>query len=92
MVRFNYFQEQGAFSRNEAGLYSINVEKMTNAINALSELILVLQGNGDYQGVDALVKESGNIGKTLAEDLARLETANIPVDITFKQGKEVLGL
>ncbi|KGJ87236.1 dipeptidyl-peptidase 3 family protein [Colwellia psychrerythraea] len=92
MVRFNYFQEKGAFSRNEQGLYSINVEKMTAAIDSLSELILTLQGNGDYQGVDNLVKESGVIGETLAADLARLETANIPVDIVFKQGKEVLGL
>jgi hypothetical protein len=92
MVRFNYFKKQGAFSRNKEGLYSINVEKMTAAINSLSELILVLQGNGDYQGVDNLVKESGNISTTLAKDLARLEAAKIPVDITFKQGKEVLGL
>jgi len=92
MVRFNYFQEKGAFSRNEQGLYSINVEKMTAAIDSLSELILTLQGNGDYQGVDSLVKESGIIGDTLAADLARLEAANIPVDIVFNQGKEVLGL
>ncbi|WP_057830634.1 dipeptidyl-peptidase 3 family protein [Colwellia sp. TT2012] len=92
MVRFNYFQEHGAFSRNEQGLYSINIEKMTAAIDSLSELILTLQGNGDYQGVDKLLKESGVIGETLAADLARLEAANIPVDIFFKQGKQVLGL
>lgn len=92
MVRFNYFQEKGAFSRNEQGLYSIDVDKMTAAIDSLSELILTLQGNGDYQGVDSLVKESGVIGETLAADLASLEANNIPVDIVFKQGKEVLGL
>lgn len=92
MVRFNYFKEHGAFSRNKEGLYSINVAKMSAAIDSLSELILTLQGNGDYQGVDELVKNSGVINETLAADLARLETANIPVDIVFKQGKAVLGL
>ncbi|PKG86407.1 Zn-dependent hydrolase [Colwellia sp. 75C3] len=92
MVRFNYFQENGAFTRNEQGLYSINVDKMTAAIDSLSQLILTLQGNGDYKGVDSLVKESGVIGETLAADLARLEAASIPVDIVFKQGKKVLGL
>lgn len=92
MVRFNYFQEKGAFSRNEQGLYSIDLAKMTAAIDSLSEKILTLQGNGDYQGVDKLVKESGVIGETLAADLARLEAANIPVDIVFKQGKQILGL
>ncbi|MBA6287411.1 dipeptidyl-peptidase 3 family protein [Colwellia sp. MB3u-4] len=92
MVRFNYFAEQGAFTRNEQGLYKVNVAEMTAAIDALSELILTLQGNGDYDGVDKLVAESGVINSHLAEDLASLESAKIPVDITFKQGKKVLGL
>ncbi len=92
MVRFNYFQEKGAFSRSEQGLYSVNIEKMTAAIDSLSKLILTLQGNGDYQGVEKLVASKGVISETLAADLARLETANIPVDIVFKQGKQVLGL
>jgi len=92
MVRFNYFAEQGAFSRNAEGLYSVNIDKMTDAINSLSELILTLQGNGDYDGVNELVAKSGIIKTDLAEDLARIEAAKIPVDITFKQGKKVLGL
>ncbi len=92
MVRFNYFHEQGAFSRNEDGLYSIDVDKMTAAIDSLSELILTLQGNGDYDGVENLVAEKGLIKEDLAASLARLESAKIPVDIVFEQGKQVLGL
>ncbi|NVK24803.1 MAG: Zn-dependent hydrolase, partial [Gammaproteobacteria bacterium] len=48
MVRFNYFQQQGAFERSEQGLYSVNMAKMGAAIDSLSNLILTLQGNGDY--------------------------------------------
>lgn len=92
MVRFNYFAEHGAFSRNEQGLYAVNMDKMKGAIDSLSALILEIQGNGDYQGVDKLVKESGIIGNKLSNDLAKLETAGIPVDIVFKQGKQTLGL
>jgi len=92
MVRFNYFASEGAFSTDKNGLYSVNVEKMTAAIDSLSELILTLQGNGDYNGVDKLVAQSGIIKEALAKSLAQLEQANIPVDITFKQGKQVLGL
>lgn len=92
MVRFNYFEEKGAFSRNEQGLYSVDMNKMSAAIDSLSELILTLQGTGDYQGVDQLVAKTGIVSETLANDLARLETANIPVDIVFTQGKQVLGL
>jgi hypothetical protein len=92
MIRFNYFQEKDAFTRNEQGLYSVNTDRMTQAINSLSQLILTLQGNGNYQGVDELVASHGIIKTDLATDLTRLAAANIPVDIVFKQGKKVLGL
>ena len=92
MVRFNYFAQKKAFTRNEQGLYQVNMVNMTKAINSLSALILTLQGNGDHQGVDKLVKETGIIKTELADDLAKLEAANIPVDIVFEQGKKVLGL
>jgi len=92
MVRFNYFAQQGAFSRNEQGLYRVHMDKMTKAIDALSILILEIQGNGDYQRVDKLVQESGIIDSELSNDLAKLEMAGIPVDIVFEQGKKLLGL
>ncbi|MFC6440770.1 Zn-dependent hydrolase [Bowmanella sp. JS7-9] len=92
MIRFNFFQEYGAFSRDENGMYRVNMEKMGEAVDALSNLILTLQGDGDYAGVAQLVADKGVIKAQLAEDLARLTKADIPVDITFKQGKDVLGL
>ena len=92
MVRFNYFQQAGAFERNSAGLYKVNIEKMSEAMTSLSNLILTIQGTGDYAKVDQLIKDQGMIKQELADDLDKLSKANIPVDITFKQGKEVLGL
>ncbi|MCY7296055.1 dipeptidyl-peptidase 3 family protein [Alteromonas sp. a30] len=92
MIRFNYFQEKGVFSRNDKGLYQVDLEKMGDAVDSLSELILTLQGDGNYQGVNTLVQEKGVIGKQLQSDLDRLSKASIPVDITFKQGRSVMGL
>ncbi len=92
MIRFNFFAEQGAFEKGEDGYYKVNMEKMGAAVEALSRLILIYQGDGDYDGVAKLVEEKGVIKSDLASDLARLEAASIPVDITFKQGKDVLGL
>ncbi len=92
MIRFNFFAQQGAFTKDEDGYYSVNMEKMGSAVEALSRLILTYQGDGDYDGVAKLVNEMGIIKPELASDLAKLEAANIPVDITFKQGKDVLGL
>ncbi|MDU0113044.1 Zn-dependent hydrolase [Psychrosphaera aquimarina] len=92
MIRFNYFAENNAFKRNEQGLYSVDMAKMREAMNGLSNLILTHQGNGDYQAVAKLVADKGVIKPQLKADLERLTTANIPVDIVFEQGKEVLGL
>ena len=92
MIRFNFFAEQDAFTRDENGMYKVDISKMSSAIDALSELILTLQGNGDYNGVEQLVTEQGTIGEVLSADLNRLTKAKIPVDITFTQGKNVLSL
>jgi hypothetical protein len=92
MIRFNYFKEKGAFERSSNGKYKVNFDKMQEAMTSLSTLILTLQGDGDYAGVDKLVKEKGMIGTELQSDLDKLKEKNIPVDIVFEQGKEVLGL
>lgn len=92
MVRFNYFEEKGAFTKNPDGTYSVNFEKMKEATNSLSALILKLQGDGDKSGVDELMARMGNISPDLQKDLNALTSKKIPVDIIFEQGKEVLGL
>ncbi len=93
MIRFNFFNEYGAFSKDETtGTYKVDFNKMREAMNALSEKILTLQGNGDYEGVAKLVAEKGKIGEILKAELDRLSEKNIPVDIVFEQGVEVLGL
>ena len=41
VARFNYFQEMGAFTRDDAtGRYRVDVDKTLQAMNALSEQIL----------------------------------------------------
>lgn len=93
MVRFNFFRDAGAFTRDEAtGTYRVNYEKMQQAVADLSRLILTLQGDGDYEGVDQLVQEKGTVTDQLQADLDRLSNADIPVDVVFEQGIDMLGL
>jgi hypothetical protein len=93
MLRFNFFEEQGAFVRDEAsGTYRVDFERMEVAMTALSSLLLTLQGDGDYDGAVRLTADKGVIGDQLQQDLQRLTEASIPVDITFTQGVDVLGL
>lgn len=92
MIRFNFFKDAGAFVRSAEGKYTIDYDKMTEAMNALSAKILKLQGDGDYEGVAALVASETVIKDELKSDLDRLASKGIPVDVIFEQGVEVLGL
>ena len=93
MVRFNFFAEQGAFSRDaQTGRYRVDADKMRKAIDALSARLLTIQGDGDYAGAKQLTDTLGVIEPDLAADLKKLEAAGIPVDIRFQQGLDVLGL
>ncbi len=86
-LRFNFFRGAGAFSRDEpSGTYRVNFGRMQAAVDALSEKILRLQGDGDYAGAAAFVDAMGGIDGQLQADLDRLEHADIPVDIVFEQG------
>jgi hypothetical protein len=87
VVRFNFFRQMEAFARDEdSGTYRVDFDKMEDAVNALSEQILVFQGDGDYEGVLTFMADMANVGPVLQSDLDRLGEAGIPVDIVFEQG------
>ena len=93
MIRFNYFQQKGAFERDaETGTYRVKYDQMQQAMNDLSQEILTLQGNGNYEGVAQLVNTQGVISDQLQQDLSRLDEQDIPVDVVFEQGLDVLGV
>lgn len=93
MVRFNYFQETGAFTRDEtSGTYKVNFEAMYQSMLDLTREILIIQGDGNYEAAKKLLSEKGYIQDQLQQDLDRLKEKGIPKDIVFIQGVEALGL
>ena len=92
MLRFNYFADAGAFSRDADGRYRVDLDKMRAAMNSLSAKLLTVQGDGDYAEAKRMTDTLGVTKPELAADLAKLKDAKIPVDIRFEQGLDVLGL
>lgn len=93
MVAFNYLLERGAFARDdETGRYRVDHDSMKAAVDALSAKILTLQGDGDAAAARAFLDQYGKVGPKLQADLDRIAKQDIPVDIVFRQGREVLGL
>ena len=86
IAAFNFLQQQGAFTRDSAtGKYRVDFAKFQAGMNALTEKILTLQGNGDYEGVGAFQQQYGTISPELQKDLDRLKSKGIPVDVVFDQ-------
>jgi len=90
MMQFYFFEKNGAFTRTKEGFYSVNFEKMKEAVEKSIQLILQIQGDGDYEMAKELVKNDGFIKEQLKEDLNKINSYSIPVDIYFRQGMEVL--
>lgn len=85
VAAFNFLEGMGAFARGADGRYRVDAVKMRQGADSLSRLILVMQGDGDYEAVGRFNERFGTIGPVLRGDLDRLQTRAIPVDIIYEQ-------
>lgn len=92
MSAFNFFQQEGAFSRSSEGRYHVDEAKTKAAVQKLAAKIITLQGDGDYAACAAYLDKMATISPELQGDLDRINAQGIPVDIVFEQGASVLGL
>jgi hypothetical protein len=92
MMCFNFFEDKGAFERTNTGIYKVNFEKFSQAMNEWAAKIIMFEGDGDYPGASAYLEANGKIRPDLQSDLDKLKSAHIPVDIVYEQGISVLGL
>ncbi len=91
LAQFGFFRERGAFSRDETtGTYSVDFDKMRVAVEAYVEKTLRIQGDGDYAAAVAFLPKAGEMDPQLRTDLDALAAADIPTDVVFRQGMDVL--
>jgi len=80
VLQLNVFKDAGAYSRDATtGVYRVHPEHMPAAIEALTNRLLRLQGDGDYQGALALFAEKGQPEEALQSDIQRIEAAQLPL-------------
>jgi hypothetical protein len=92
-AELSFLQEHAAFTRDSATRrYRVDFPRMRAAVDSMAGLILRLQGDGDYEGVQRFMGERGVVPATLREELDRLAGRGIPVDIVFEQGLQALGI
>lgn len=89
---FNYFEKNGAFTRDAKGIYTINYDKAKQCISSWAKFLIEMEGNGDMMAAAKYSKANAVISKTLQQDLDKINSQGIPVDVRFNQGRKVLGL
>jgi hypothetical protein len=92
MLQYNFFADNGVFTRDQQGIFRVDVEKMKGSVVALLQKILKIQGDGDYDAARSWIEEKGKVMPGLQADLDRLNGSDIPVDVVFDQGPDKLGL
>lgn len=93
MMEFAYLKEHGAFNKNEeTGKYSVDLEKMQEAVKSFVAEVIVLQGDGNKAEVRKWIDAKSIVTPDLQKDLDKIASAGIPKDIVYRQGVDVLGL
>ena len=83
MMCYNFMEDNGAFTRNEEGKWVIDFEKAAAAVDSWAALILETQAIGNFEFAQKYASENASIREALAADIAKVNSAGIPRDITF---------
>lgn len=89
MMELNYYLEHGAVRREASGKYSVQFEKMPEAIEDLSKELLTMEATGDRAGAEAWFKRYDVIPPELKESLDRAKSVPVDVDPLFSFPRKV---
>jgi hypothetical protein len=79
-LQFNYLLDEGGIKYNEAaGTFSIDPDKIKDAVRKLTTEILTLQAEGSYDKAKALLDKYGVIRPNMQKTLDKLNS--VPIDI-----------
>ncbi|SAL95357.1 hypothetical protein [Absidia glauca] len=81
IIQLNYLIAKGGFEFNNDSIFSVNFDKIEQAVSDLTRDILILQGDGDKAAVDAFVNKYATVEPATRVALDRIDHAGIPVDI-----------
>ena len=81
-IQLNWMLNKGGFVYNKnTQKYSVNFDKIDDAIKSLTTEILTIQGDGDRNRAELLIKKYAIINEDTKHVLNKLNNNNIPVDI-----------
>ena len=83
MMCYNYFKDNGAFTRNKSGQYHIDYDKALEVIDDWANLIITTQATGNYDFAKSYSARHAIVPEPLSADIASVNSHGIPRDIRF---------
>ncbi|KAI3792889.1 hypothetical protein L2E82_06780 [Cichorium intybus] len=80
-LQFNWLFEKGAFVLHPDETFSVDFNKIEDAVESLSRVILTTQGKGDKNAAQQLLTKYCVMTQPLKVALKKLEMVQVPVDI-----------
>ncbi|MEA3452498.1 MAG: hypothetical protein U9Q83_11450 [Bacteroidota bacterium] len=90
LVFYNYLVDEKAISYNDNQKIVIDYKKMKEANNELIKEIIIMQGDGDAKRVSEFIEKYNFIDAQLLQIIERINKNNIPTDIQFIEGENIL--
>ena len=90
-VQFNYFLDHGAFIANPDGTFSVDLNKMKDAVAGLDHELLTLEATGDYDGAKKLMSEMMVLRPEVQKALERLKSVPTDIEPKFVTADELTG-
>ena len=80
LIEYNYLKEKRAVTLDErTGYYTVHVDRMPDAIRALTHDLCMIQARGDYDAAKAFIERYAQVPPEVTAHLDRLD--DIPADI-----------
>jgi len=89
MMELNYYLEHGAVQRQASGKYSVQFDKMPEAVESLSKELLTMEATGDRAGAEAWFKKYDVIPPELKQSLDQAKGVPVDVDPLFSFPRKV---
>ena len=90
IVAFLNLIEQKAIKINSNGKIYVNYEKTRESIKELLKNIIIMEGNGDLEGMKKFIKNYNVMPHSLHLILEKISNSKIPKDIYPIQGEKIL--
>ena len=89
-LQLNHLLDQGAFVVNGDGTFTVNTDKIKDAVAGLTRELMTIQATGDYAAAQALLKKMVVVRPEVQRVLDKLKDVPVDIEPNFVTARQIL--